>query len=256
MVAVAIAGAAAVGAGASIYSSSKAADAQKEGIAASTAAQQAAADKSIAAQREMFDIGRADLAPYREGGVTAQNQILQLLGIGGNTSAENYGKYAKDFGMSDFTADPGYGFRFDQGMKALNASAAARGMGMSGANIKGATEYGQNMGSQEYQNAFNRYQTNRTNQLTPLQGLYTGGQAAAAGSAAQAGALGQNLGQTYTNLGQGLAQGAAATGSANASAYMNMGNSLTNALSGGLNAYMGYNNMQAYNARTAAMARQ
>jgi hypothetical protein len=252
-VASAIAASAVVGAGASIYSSSKAADAQKAGIDASAAAQQAAADKSIAAQREMFDIGRADLAPYREGGVTAQNQILQMLGIGGDTSAGNYGKYAKDFGMSDFTADPGYGFRFDQGMKALNASAAARGMGMSGANIKGATEYGQNMGSQEYQNAFNRYQINRANQLTPLQGLYTGGQAAAAGSAAQAGALGQNLGQTYTNLGQGLGQAAAATGAANASAYINSGNALTNALSSGVSSYMNYNNMQGYNARTAAM---
>ena len=128
------------------------------------------------------------------------------------------------------------------------------GMGMSGANIKGATEYGQNMGSQEYQNAFNRYQINRTNQLAPLQGLYSGGQASAAGSAAQAGALGQNLGQTYTNLGQGLGQAAAATGNANASAYINSGNAFNNALNSGLSSYMGYNNMQAYNARTAAMA--
>ena len=241
--AIATAGAALVGAGASIYSSGKAADAQREGIAASTAAQQAAADKSIAAQREMFDIGRADLAPYRQGGVTAQNQLLQVLGIGGDTSAGNYGKYAKDFGMPDFTADPGYTFRLDQGMKALNASAAARGMGMSGANIKGATEYGQNMGSQEYENAFKRYQINRAAQLAPLQGLYSGGQAAAAGSAAQAGALGQNLGQTYTNLGQGLGQGAAALGSTNASAYMNTGNALTNALNTGASSYMNYNMM-------------
>ena len=112
---------------------------------------------------------------------------------------------------------------------------------MSGANIKGATEYGQNMGSQEYQNAFNRYQTNRANQLTPLQGLYTGGQAAAAGSAASANALGQNLGQTYTNLGQGLGQAAVAGGNAQAAGYMNASNAINNALSSGMSSYMNYN---------------
>ena len=233
----AIAGSAVLGAGSSLIGSSNAADAQREAAAASAAAQREAADKSIAAQREMFDIGRADLAPYREGGTTAQNQLMTLLGIGGDQNAQGYGRYAKDFGMSDFTTDPGYQFRLEQGMKALNASAAAKGMGMSGANIKGATEYGQNLGSQEYQNAFNRYQTNRTAQLAPLQGLYAGGQAAAAGSAAQAGALGSNLGQTYTGLGQGLGQAAVAGGNAQASGYINQSNAVNNALSQGMSSY-------------------
>jgi hypothetical protein len=233
----AIAGSSVLGAGASLFGASNAANAQREAAAASAAAQREAADKSIAAQRDMFDIGRADLAPYREGGVTAQNQLMQMLGIGGDTTAANYGKYAKDFGMSDFTTDPGYQFRLEQGMKALNSSAAARGMGVSGANIKGATEYGQNLGSQEYQNAFNRYQTNRTAQLAPLQGLYAGGQAAAAGSAAQAGALGTNLGSTYTNLGQGIAQADVAAGNAQASGYLNSANAVTNALNQGMSSY-------------------
>ena len=233
----AILGAAVLGGGASLLGSSNAANAQQEAAAQSAAAQREAADKSIAAQREMFDIGRADLAPYREGGTTAQNQLMQLLGIGGDQNAQGYGRYAKDFGMSDFTTDPGYQFRLEQGMKALNASAAAKGMGMSGANIKGATEYGQNLGSQEYQNAFNRYQTNRTAQLAPLQSLYAGGQAAAAGSAAQAGALGTNLGNTYTNLGQGLGQAAVASGNAQASGYLNQANAVTNALNQGMSSY-------------------
>jgi len=234
----AIIGSAVLGAGAGLYGSSKAADAQQAAAERSAAAQREAADKSIAAQREMFDIGRADLAPYRQGGTTAQNQLMTLLGIGGDQNAQGYGKYARDFGMSDFTTDPGYQFRLEQGMRALNASAAAKGMGMSGANIKGATEYGQNLGSQEYQNAFNRYQANRTAQLAPLQSLYAGGQAAAAGSAAQAGALGSNLGQTYTGLGQGLAQAEVAGGNAQASGYLNQTNAVTNALNQGMSSYM------------------
>jgi len=236
-IASAIGGAAVLSAGAGIYASSQAANAQKNAAAQSAAAQQAAADKSIAAQREMFDLGRADLAPYREGGVTAQNQLMQMLGIGGDTTAANYGKYAKDFGMSDFTADPGYQFRLEQGMKALNASAAAKGMGQAGANIKGALDYGQNLGSQEYQNAFNRYQTNRTAQLAPLQNLYAGGQAAAAGSAANAQNTGSNMGNTYTAAGQGVAQAGVASGNAQATGYLNTSNAVTNALNQGMSSY-------------------
>jgi hypothetical protein len=240
MVAVAIAGAAAVGAGASIYSASQAADAQKEGIAASTAAQQKAYEDQKALQE-----------PFRQGGMAAQNQLMTLLGLnpGGdsglsvNPNDPNFGKYSKDFSMADYQADPGYAFRLQQGMKSLEQSAAARGGLLSGSTLRGVTDYSQGMASQEYGNAYNRYQTNRANQLNPLQSLMGSGQTAANTLTGAAG-----------NLGQGLAQGAAATGAANASSYMNTGNALTNALSGGLNAYMGYNNMQAYNARTAALA--
>jgi hypothetical protein len=235
-------GASLLGGAMSSSSASKAADAQRAAAAESAAVQRDMAEKSIAAQREMFDIGRADLAPYREGGTTAQNQLMTLLGIGGDQNAQGYGKYARDFSMSDFTTDPGYQFRLEQGMRALNASAAAKGMGMSGANIKGATEYGQNLGSQEYQNAYNRafnaFQTNRANQLDPLFKLYSGGQASAAGSAAQAGNLGQNLGQTYTGLGQNLGQAAVAGGNAQASGYLNQANAINNALSQGASSYM------------------
>jgi hypothetical protein len=238
----AIAGSSVLGAGASLFGASNAADAQREAAAASAAAQREAADKSIAAQREMFDIGRADLAPYRQGGTTAQNQLMTLLGIGGDQTAPGYGRYAQDFTMPEFTGDPGYQFRLKSGMEALNRSAAARGMGQSGANIKGALEYGQNFGSNEYNNAYNRalgtYQINRANQLDPLFKLYGGGQAAAAGSAAQAGALGQNLGQTYTGLGQGLGQAAVAGGNAQASGYLNQANAVTNALNQGMSSYM------------------
>jgi len=235
------AGASLIGGAMSSSAASDAADAQRAAAAESAAVQREMADKSIAAQREMFDIGRADLAPYRQGGTAAQNQLLSLLGIGGDAAAPGYGRYARDFGMSDFTTDPGYQFRLEQGMRALNASAAAKGMGMSGANIKGATEYGQNLGSQEYQNAFTRYQTNRAAQLDPLFKLYSGGQASAAGSASQAGALGQNLGQTYTGLGQGLGQAAVAGGNAQASGYINQSNAINNALSQGMSSYASRN---------------
>jgi len=235
-------GSALLGAGVSYLGSSNAANAQRDAAAQSAAVQKEMADQSIAAQKEMYQQGRTDLAPYREGGVTAQNQLFQMLGLGGDTTAANYGKYAKDFGMSDFTTDPGYQFRLEQGMKALNASAAAKSMGMSGANIKGATEYGQNMGSQEYQNAFNRYNTNRAAQLDPLFKLYTGGQAAAAGSAAGAANLGANLGNTYSNLGTNLGTAATNAGAATAGGYVAGGNAINSTIGNIGNQYMNMQN--------------
>jgi hypothetical protein len=184
---------------------------------------------------------RADLAPFTTAGVGAQNKLLTYLGLPGGTQGADYGKYAKDFGITDFTVDPGYAFRLSEGQKALERSAAARGGLLSGGTGKALTSYGQQMGSQEYQNAFNRYQTNRANQLAPLFTLTGSGQASAANQAAAAG-----------NYATGAAGNLTSAGAANAAGTVGS----VNALTGGLNTYLNYANQQdllaAYNARTAA----
>lgn len=139
--------------------------------------------------------------------------------------AADYGKYARDFGMQDFQADPGYAFRMSEGLKSLDRQAAARGGLISGGALKAAQRYGQDLGSQEYQNAFNRYQVNRANQLTPLQSMAGMGQT----TAAQLGNAGQNY---ATNAGN--AYGAAAQ--AQASGYMGA----ANAIGQGVGQYLGY----------------
>ena len=52
--------------------------------------------------------------------------------------------------------DPGVQFRLDEGRKALEASALAKGMGMSGATMSALQRQGQELSSQEYANAWNR----------------------------------------------------------------------------------------------------
>ena len=59
----------------------------------------------------------------------------------------------------NWQADPGYQFRMDEGMRALEGSAAARGGLLSGGFARAVTEYGQNMASQEYGNIFDRLAT-------------------------------------------------------------------------------------------------
>lgn len=138
----------------------------------------------------------------------------------------DFGKYARDFGMSDFQADPGYAFRLAEGQKALDRQAAARGGLISGGALAAAQRYGQEMGSQEYTNAYNRYQTNRAAQLNPLQSMAGMGQT----SVGQLGQAGQNY---ATGAGEALTSGAAAR----ASGYVGQANALTGALGTGLNFY-------------------
>lgn len=198
-VATAIAGTAALG-----YISS--------GNAASTQAN--AANRAADLQNQQFQQTREDLAPYRAAGQTALNALTPL--------ATNYQK----FGMSQFQQDPGYGFRLAEGQKALDRSAAARGGLISGGALRAAQRYGQDMGSQEYTNAFNRYQIERNAQLNPLQSLAGVGQTTST-------QLGQFGAANAANVGNLMTGGAAASAAGQVGA--------ANALTGGIGTYINYN---------------
>jgi hypothetical protein len=203
---------AAIGIGASVGSAVIGADAA--GDAADT--QAAAADRDTALQREQWETQLELQKPWHTAGVGALNKLIPL--------ATEY----TPFGMSQFQQDPGYTFRMSEGMKGLERSAAARGGLLSGATMKGIQRYGQDMASQEYQNAFNRYQAERQARLGPLQSLAGVGQTSA-------NVLGQ-AGQNYAaRAGESMMSGAAAR----ASGYVGGANALTGALSTGLNYYQG-----------------
>jgi hypothetical protein len=233
------------------------------GAAKSAANTQAQASREAqAAQERMFERQVSLQEPFRQGGMTAQNRLMTLLGLDPNagrpaapsgggmqmyntpygtfnfpggmggfggagaapaTNAQgivvdpnspDFGKYARDFGMQDFEQDPGYAFRLSEGQKAIERSAAARGGLQSGSALKAAARFGQEMGSQEYQNAFSRYQTNRTNQLNPLFSLMNTGIGAANNLTNAAGAQGQNQANAINDRGAYMASGQ--VGSANA----------------------------------------
>jgi len=187
-------------------------------------AQVRSAEEASRIQREMFDRQVQLQEPFRQGGLAGQNRLLELLGIGGNAQVGDYGRDARDFSMNDFEIDPGYGFRLAEGNKALERSAAARGMLMSGSMLKGAQRFGQDMASNEYQNAYNRFQTNRSSRLNPLMGLAGAGQGATNVLSGAAGQLGTQLGENA--MGAGNARASGYIGSANA--YTNAVNQMNN----------------------------
>jgi hypothetical protein len=176
-------------------------------------AQERAAREGTAAQERMFKRQVELQEPFRQAGVNALPELVE---------ASRY----TPFGMEQFQADPGYGFRLKEGLRALEGSAAARGGLLSGNTMRGITRYGQELGSQEFTNAFNRYQAERAARLNPLQSLAGMGQTSANTLSNEAGQYGQNM-----------AQSAAQMGNIRASGYVGQANALTGALGQGLNYY-------------------
>jgi len=204
--------------------------AQASMMSALIQAQQAQAAREQ--QERMYRESVERMEPFRQGGVSATNRMLELYGIGGQPTAAGYGSYAQPFGMGDFEADPGYAFRVQQGQQAIDRSAAARAGLQSGAALKEAARFGQEMGSQEYGNAYNRFLQQRELQLRALQGLASPG----ASMAAQTGQLGQatgaNIANTMIGAGQAIGQGLEQAGQARASSYMGGASALGQALGG------------------------
>lgn len=201
--------------------------------AASRSAQKTA-NQQMDLSREQMDRQEELQAPFREGGLTAQNRMLLLLGLrqpGEGDNAADSGRYARDFNMSDFQADPGYSFRLSEGLKQLQRTAAARGGLLSGSTLRGVTRYGQDVASQEYQNAFNRYQINRSNQIQPLQSLMGAGQSAT-----------NMLGAAGDRFVGNASEALAASGNARSSAYVNT----ANAFNQGVGTYLNYRQGQDY----------
>jgi hypothetical protein len=174
----------------------------------------------------MFERQTELAEPFRQAGITSQNELMRLLGIGGDATAADYGMLTRGFTPEQMQMDPGYAFRLAEGEKALERMQAARGQYLGGGAIRAGTRYGQEMGSQEYMNAFNRAQAQLGTRLGALGSLYGAGQTATQQVAGQAGQLGSNLGNLLMQSGQ-----------ARASGYLGQANALSQALGQGA---MGY----------------
>jgi hypothetical protein len=181
--------------------------------------QEAAADKSAEVQREIFQKQTELAEPFRQAGISSQNELLRLLGLGGDTAAPDYGMLTRGFGEKDLQMDPGFGFRLREGEKALERMQSARGNLLSGGAIKAGQRYSQDLASSEYMNAFNRAQAQLGTRLGTLGSLYGAGQAAAQQVAGQAGQYGENVGNLLM-----------AGGAARASGYAGAANALNQAL--------------------------
>lgn len=155
-----------------------------------------AAKKSAGLQAAAAAQARADLAPFRETGVNALNDLSTLMGLGGTPEAQTNA-------LNALTASPGFQFRLGQGIGALDQSAVARGGLLSGNQLKAVNEFGQDLASQEFGNRFN--------QLFSIAGQ---GQNAAAGQGSIGMTGAANQGNALMAAGRAQASGAIGVGNA------------------------------------------
>jgi hypothetical protein len=154
--------------------------------AASSAAstQAGAANNATQAQLDMFKQMRGDLKPYMDQGTLSLADLNKLMA-----------------NPSMVTQLPGYEFQMDQGMGAIENSAAAK--GLTGNTLKDLNTFGQGMASNYYNDYWKK-----------LFDMMTTGQDSAAG-VGQAGInTGTNIGNNMIGAGNALAAGQ--VGSANA----------------------------------------
>lgn len=213
-VATAIIGAGVVGAGATIYSASKA-----------SSAQQSAANNATAEQANMFNTTQANLAPYISAGTGAQTQLTNALPALTAPVTMN---------ESALQQTPGYQFNLTQGLKSVQNSAAARGLGVSGAALKGASTFATGLADNTYQNQFNNAVTNQTNAYNRLLGVVQTGESAAAGQGSIGAQTGANIAGTTIAGGNAAAAGYNAIGTGVTNATNNLsGYALIKGLYGG-----------------------
>jgi len=178
--AVAIAGASLVGGAMQSKAIGKAAD-------ASTAGARYAADL----EQRRYVQTRTDMEPWRQAGTKALGSMQEMM----------YGDPSQQ--MESMRSAPGYQFRLDEGLKALQRSSLAG--SVSGNTYRGLVEHGQNYASQEFGNRYNRLASLAGTGQTATQ--YTGQMGAQ--SAARQGGYAQSAADTRASayLGKGQVMG-------------------------------------------------
>lgn len=182
-------------------------------------AQERAADTASAEQGREFDANQANLKPFRDAGLSVLPELQSGLAPGG--------EFNKSFTLADFNQDPGYQFRMDQGQKALESSAAAKGGALSGGALKAIAQYGQDYASGEYSNAYNRFNNDQTTRFNRLSALAGTGQTAT-----------NTIGTLGTQTASDIASNTLASGNAQAAGYVGQANAVNNGISSLGNFYM------------------
>jgi hypothetical protein len=215
---------------------------------AATAAAARSADQALQFQRETTARNQGVQDPFIQAGTGAlatqgaqQDQYYQNLAPYENALAA---AMPGQMTQAQLEQTPGYQFQLAQGLQATQNSAAARGLGVSGAALRGAADYATGLANSNYQQQFanqqqiyGNYQTQLSNQKNILDTAFNQnatrigvGENAATGSGTQGQLGATNAGNISTGLGGAQVAGSIASG---------------NALSGGVNSLVNQSNQNA-----------
>lgn len=191
------------------------------GISSANAAdtQAEAGQRSIDAQKGMFDTTQKNIAPF----VSTGQEYAKTLSDLGKTDYATH-----QFNANDLKSNlaPNYDWVRQQGLMAADNAGSAQG-GLAGTNARrSAIDYAEGLAGNAYQQAFSNYNNQRTSIFSNLNSIASLGSNAAVGQGNIAAKTGESIGGTLTGIGN--VQGAGQMG-------------IGNAITGGLNSLTGYN---------------
>ena len=269
---VVLGGASIAGSAYGVHQARKGAKAQAEAADRAAALEEESADKQLELQKQIWEKQQADQAPYLQQGQAAIGKLGSLMGLkqkmtpqekgnaiisvltgGGNPSPIESNNGIKNYNSLDNPLDdpfkdylaksglsggqfnqnnPQYQFLLKQGQQALDRSAAARGMGYSGAQMKAAQQFGQGLASQQYDKEYDRARGEFGDYYNRLASLASGGQQ----TAQSLGGIGSNYAtgasNTLASLSNAQTNILGQQANARASGYAAQANALNNTLGG------------------------
>lgn len=168
---------------------------------------------------DQFATTEEQMMPWMEVGQDALYQMSRELGL-----PDGSGMTEDGFDFSGFETSPGYTFRQEEGQKAVERSAAGRGMLQSGAAIKDLQRFSQGLASEEYGNWYNRrfneqqeMYDRKQDYMRNLMGVSEAGRSTAGG-----------LGQLRGNAAANQANMMSGAGEARATGYQSLANMTSN----------------------------
>lgn len=175
----------------------------------------------------LYDQGRGALNTNYAAALAPFQTVMNGANAGANAYGDATGANGPagfDRATANFRADPGYQYSVDQGLKAVDRGAAARGMLRSGNVLTAEQTLGSNLADQQYGNYVSRLQP------------YLGQQLGAAGGTATVNmGLGNNLNTSFGNQGNLAYNTQAGIGNAQAAADIANQNATNGFLGGVLN---------------------
>jgi hypothetical protein len=227
--AAAIAGSGALSAGSSLLGAGKSAGAAKDAA-------------NLSNQR--YQQTRGDLAPFTTAGQGGLDTLTGLAKLGPNAGGPDYVAQANalfpgQMTQAELEQTPGYQFTLGQGLKAVQSANAAKGLGVSGAALKGAAQFATGLANNTYKDQFNIAQQ-RFADVGTLNTMQQGNVTNAYNRASGLASLGENAAAQTGSTGATLANQAGnalmAAGNDQAAGLKGVSNALTDSV----NNYLGY----------------
>lgn len=217
---------------------------------AGSAKSSSAAKEASGMQQKQAEATMQELLPYVTSGYGALGPYNALAQAGPFGGMPNWlgpqgasGIFPQQMTQAELEATPGYQFTLGQGLKGVQSAAAARGLGVSGAALKGAGEYATQLANKTYQDQFAIAQKRFEDALKMNEGYqsvlnnYTARLHDAAALGSNAGAQTATANTNAINSAGGYLSSA---GMREGSGIANTGN----ALNQGLQSYLGYSQLQ------------